>query len=215
MSSIGCAPSRSGSPCSSLPAPVSMRARSAARQWSRRDRRPSDCSSGSASRSSDRSTFAHRESSACGPFTPRVAQRNDRCMEQEAARDSGKIGTKRVLIVEDDDGVREAIETVLMDERFIPVTATNGADALAVLEREDLVPGLIVLDLWMPEMDGAAFVMRLRQHERYRDVPILVVSADWHVLELSESLGAVAAFGKPFDLERFAAAVKESYKSVA
>jgi len=136
-------------------------------------------------------------------------------MEQEAARDSGKIGTKRVLIVEDDDGVREAIETVLMDERFIPVTATNGADALAVLEREDLVPGLIVLDLWMPEMDGAAFVMRLRQHERYRDVPILVVSADWHVLELSESLGAVAAFGKPFDLERFAAAVKESYKSVA
>src|SRR5688572_2234310 len=124
-------------------------------------------------------------------------------MDEFSDRNRARLETKRVLIVEDDDGVREALENVLNDERYVVLSAVDGADAMAVLDREKIVPGLIVLDLWMPQMDGASFVQTLRSNPRYREVPVLIVSADVHVEEVSSSLGAVVAFPKPFDLDRF------------
>jgi two-component system, NtrC family, nitrogen regulation response regulator NtrX len=134
-------------------------------------------------------------------------------MDEINGADRTRLETKRVLIVEDDDGVREALENVLSDERYIVWSAIDGADAMAVLEREKLVPGLIVLDLWMPQMDGAAFVQTLRANPRYREVPVLIVSADVHVAEVSTSLGAVVSFPKPFDLDRFIEAVRRFFQA--
>ncbi len=79
---------------------------------------------------------------------------------------------KRVLIVEDDDDIREVLGE-LLGERYGVELATDGAEALAVLDR--VTVDAIVLDLMMPVMDGETFLreMRARGHSR----PVVLVSA--------------------------------------
>ena len=65
--------------------------------------------------------------------------------------------SRRVLIVEDDDDVRDAIAELLADHAYSPVAAANGQDALDRLQKPDERPCVILLDLMMPVMDGWTF----------------------------------------------------------
>jgi CheY-like chemotaxis protein len=107
---------------------------------------------------------------------------------------------KSVLIVEDDDGIREAMSTVLLDEGFDPICAENGARALEMLA--DIEPQIIVLDLWMPHMDGWEFASRLRDDPKRANIPIILLSADTTVSEVGKTMGVKAALKKPVDLEQ-------------
>jgi CheY-like chemotaxis protein len=80
-----------------------------------------------------------------------------------------------VLVVEDDGDTRGLMRRTLEREGWAVTEAVNG---LAGLERvRDAAPDAILLDLMMPEMDGFAFVTTLRQEERFRSIPVLVVTA--------------------------------------
>jgi CheY-like chemotaxis protein len=81
----------------------------------------------------------------------------------------------RVLIVEDDDDVREAIAMVVEREGFEPVCKTHGLEALRYLDTCDRLPSIILLDLMMPVMDGWEFLRR--RSERTRDIPVVVITA--------------------------------------
>ena len=80
-----------------------------------------------------------------------------------------------VLIVEDDDATRLMLHRVLQKEGWPVLEAANGRLALDVLEKT--VPGLILLDLMMPEMDGFEFIAEIRRHTQWRSIPIVVVTA--------------------------------------
>lgn len=80
-----------------------------------------------------------------------------------------------VLVIEDDTATSELMTKLLQKEGYIVTQAGNGRVALECLERE--VPRLILLDLMMPEMDGFEFVAEMRKRERWRDIPIVVVTA--------------------------------------
>ena len=81
----------------------------------------------------------------------------------------------RVLLVEDDAAAREQVRRALEQDGWEVRTAENGRVALqATAERS---PDLIVLDLMMPEMDGFEFLGELRRNERWRNVPVVVVTA--------------------------------------
>jgi two-component system chemotaxis response regulator CheY len=109
-----------------------------------------------------------------------------------------------VLIVEDDEGLREMMAEILKLEGFETATATNGREALDYLKRGD-APQLILLDLMMPVMDGWEF-----QRERSRDpllagVPVVVLSA------LDETRAGAAShefLKKPLDFDRLLQLVK-------
>src|SRR5687767_14879141 len=103
--------------------------------------------------------------------------------------------TKSVLIVEDDDGLREAMSTVLLGEGFDPICAENGARALEMLD--EIEPEVIVLDLWMPQMDGWEFASRLKSDPKRASIPIILLSADTTVGEVGKTMGAKAALRKP------------------
>ena len=111
---------------------------------------------------------------------------------------------KRVLLVDDEPQVRATIGEALTLEGYEVTQASNGAEALALLRTAR--PDVIVLDLWMPIMDGWAF--RKAQVEAYPGIPLVVLSA----LDLSHErlaeLRAEALLGKPFDLEQL-------YESIA
>jgi signal transduction histidine kinase/DNA-binding response OmpR family regulator len=83
--------------------------------------------------------------------------------------------THPILIVEDVKETRELMRRMLEKEGWAVIEAGNGRSALARMT--DALPDLILLDLMMPEMDGFQFVAEMRQHEEWRDIPVVVVTA--------------------------------------
>jgi CheY-like chemotaxis protein len=101
----------------------------------------------------------------------------------------------RILVVEDDNGIRMALVALLEDEGYVVEEAANGREALASLEREP--PAVVLLDMRMPVMDGweLAQVLRARQI----DVRLVVMTAARDARTWAEEIGARAYIGKPFD----------------
>lgn len=80
-----------------------------------------------------------------------------------------------VLVVEDDPTTQEMMELMLAKEGLMVITANNGRDGLEKMTQQ--LPDLILLDLMMPEMDGFEFVTHLRNNEKWRKIPIVVLTA--------------------------------------
>jgi CheY-like chemotaxis protein len=80
-----------------------------------------------------------------------------------------------VLVVDDDADLRRRLRRLLEQDGYTVAEAEHGRDALARLP--EISPGLILLDLMMPEMDGFEFVVELRRHEAWRAIPVIVITA--------------------------------------
>jgi len=80
-----------------------------------------------------------------------------------------------ILLVEDDHGIRQMMNVMLTKEGFNVVEAVDGKAALQFIERTQ--PSLILLDLMMPEMDGFSFLDEFRTMEKWRETPVIVVTA--------------------------------------
>ena len=106
----------------------------------------------------------------------------------------------RVLVVEDEASVGQVVVDVLADEGHEVRWATNGRDALALLDHWR--PDVIVLDLMMPVMDGRAFrAAQRRLPDTVARVPVVVLSGMREARATAEELGAAAVLAKPFELE--------------
>jgi CheY-like chemotaxis protein len=86
-----------------------------------------------------------------------------------------ELKSNSVLIVEDDPDIREITRRQLETENWEILEAENGLKALEILAHK--IPGLIILDLMMPEMDGFEFVHELRKQPQWREIPVVVVTA--------------------------------------
>ena len=104
---------------------------------------------------------------------------------------------KTIVLVEDDEGIRETMAALLEDEGFVVAQAANGQEGLAQL-RAAADPCLVLLDLWMPVMNGWQMLEQLRADETLRGVPVVVISAAG---ELPPPVGAAAFLKKPIRLE--------------
>ena len=103
-----------------------------------------------------------------------------------------------VLEVEDDDALRGELAEVLRDERYVVATAGDGAEALAML-RNGLRPSIVLLDLWLPNVDGVTALKEMRADKNLRDVPVVVITAAG-VVEASVRARAQAVMRKPLQL---------------
>ena len=103
-----------------------------------------------------------------------------------------------VLIVEDDDGIRECLTEVLEDEGFETLTARNGQEALDLLRRQGTTPAVILLDLMMPVMNGWEFRQRFDGDDSIAHAPVIVMSA----LAPDDGLPSAAWLQKPLALEK-------------
>jgi CheY-like chemotaxis protein len=101
-----------------------------------------------------------------------------------------------VLLIEDDFDVREALGQVLEDAGYAVASAATGAEALRVL-RAGYRPAVILLDLWMPDVDGPQFRAEQRRDEAIAAIPVIVVSADRGVEAKAREMGAAAFVAKP------------------
>lgn len=109
-----------------------------------------------------------------------------------------KNGKRQVLVVEDDSDLAMVVQFVLERGGYEAVVAADGIDALEKLDHG--LPGLVLLDMRMPRMNGEQFAAELRH--RYGDaVPIVVVTAAEHAHARAESIAAADVLPKPFDVD--------------
>src|SRR3954470_12764252 len=85
--------------------------------------------------------------------------------------------TMAIVVVEDDDDVRTAVQEILQEEGYVTVGAANGKEALEVLRSSRARPCMILLDLMMPVMDGWEFLMRIDQEADLHLIPVAIMSA--------------------------------------
>jgi CheY-like chemotaxis protein len=112
-----------------------------------------------------------------------------------------------LLVVDDDADLREALEEVLRDAGFEVRGAINGRHALEVLGAMPVLPGLILLDMMMPVLDGGGFARTMRQAPEWRDIPVLVFSASANARQVAEEIGACGHLRKPVDVDTLVEAV--------
>lgn len=81
-----------------------------------------------------------------------------------------------ILVVDDDPDIIEALTTILESTGEYRIrTARDGLECMQAIKEEE--PALLILDLLMPRMDGFAVVRDLRQHPRYRKLPIMILTS--------------------------------------
>ena len=113
---------------------------------------------------------------------------------------------KKILVVDDDPVIVNYLTTLFGDHGYETNSASDGNEALVVLEKE--IPDLITLDLDMPESYGTKFYRQIRNEEKYNTIPIIVISgvprAEFSIKK------AVAIVSKPFDREELLRIVKDA-----
>ncbi len=114
----------------------------------------------------------------------------------------------KVLVVEDDKHIAELVRYALEKEGFQVLEAHDGDRALEVVHTERI--DLVVLDVMLPGLDGLTICRLMRQNERTRDIPVIILSARSQELDrvLGLELGADDYIAKPFSVRELVARVK-------
>lgn len=120
---------------------------------------------------------------------------------------------KTVLVVDDEDVIRETVREILTDEGYRVITASNGSEVLSLVAKE--TPDVVLLDIWMPEMDGIVLLRQLgREHPSTR---IVMISGHGsiHTAVTATKLGAFDFIEKPLSLDGLLATVERACGDVA
>jgi CheY-like chemotaxis protein len=113
-----------------------------------------------------------------------------------------------ILMVEDNRDARESLASILQDEGYAVAGVGTAAEALDYLEH-NLAPQLIVLDLLLPGMSGIEFRMAQLDDPRWKQIPVIVVSAVALDFQRENRLQADAYLLKPVNIDSFLRAVQQ------
>lgn len=107
---------------------------------------------------------------------------------------------KKILLVEDDQDIRETLIELLESEGYEVVPAENGQIGLDKLSSAPTLPNLILLDLMMPVKDGFQFCAEKEANPKFANLPVVVMSADGHIRQNQLRVNARAYLKKPVDI---------------
>lgn len=121
--------------------------------------------------------------------------------------------SKQILIVDDSESIRELVANTLLEAGFLVHKAFNGVNALEKL-KENPQTNLILCDLNMPIMDGLMLVKEVRLLEKYKYLPILILTTESDVQKKLEAkdAGATGWIVKPFEKDKL---IKVIHKVIA
>ncbi len=114
-----------------------------------------------------------------------------------------------ILIVEDDPEIRESLAELLRLEGYEITTASNGVEALEVLEKSGVKPQLIILDILMPEMNGIEFLERRQTEPNFRSIPTMVLSCNKVQEKTAQRLGITSFLQKPVGADNLLRSARE------
>lgn len=111
-----------------------------------------------------------------------------------------------ILVIDDDEVMRELMVTVLREEGY-RVLACGPLAGMAQALREP--PVALLIDIMMPEMDGPSIILELRAHETTKALPIIIVSGFHDAASWFARLKAAAILGKPFEIAQLIRVVRQ------
>jgi twitching motility two-component system response regulator PilH len=125
---------------------------------------------------------------------------------------------RTVLSVDDEDHIREFVSTVLEENGYTPVQATNGEEAMDIIRQQK--PDLVIMDILMPKESGIRLYRELKTSESLKNIPVIIYSGVAKRTALRAQAAQTEARGesvpdpdayleKPVTAERLAAAVKK------
>jgi two-component system chemotaxis response regulator CheY len=119
------------------------------------------------------------------------------------------LSNKTILTVDDSRTMRDMLRLALIDAGFDVIQAEDGVHGLEVLEGS--TPDVIITDINMPRMDGFGFIEGVRNHSRYRGVPILVLTteSDPAKKDRARQAGATGWIVKPFTPTKLVDAIRK------
>ncbi|MCA1055085.1 response regulator [Rossellomorea aquimaris] len=114
---------------------------------------------------------------------------------------------EKILIVDDQFGIRILLNEVLQKEGYQTFQAANGVQALEIADQHS--PDLVLLDMKIPGMDGIEILKRMK--EKNRDIRVIIMTAygELDMIQEAKDLGALTHFAKPFDIDDIRKAVRQ------
>ncbi len=117
--------------------------------------------------------------------------------------------SKRILVVDDDSKIVDVIKRRLEQSNYEVITAYDGEEGLDKVQKGK--PDLIILDIMLPKVDGYTVCRRLKSDRKYKNVPVIMLTA--RVLDYDEETGRKAGadsyITKPFDAPVLLAVIEE------
>ena len=122
---------------------------------------------------------------------------------------------QRVLVADDDPHIRQLLEVTLRSDGYEVICASNGHDLVRLAQER--VPGLILVDLMMPQMDGYEAIRQMRNDTRTAHIPMLILTARSRSgdVVIGFETGADDYIAKPFDVAELLARVKSHLRRAA
>lgn len=114
---------------------------------------------------------------------------------------------EKILIVDDQFGIRILLNEVFQKEGYQTFQAANGIQALDIVTKHD--PDLVLLDMKIPGMDGIEILKRMKVIDPDIRVIIMTAYGELDMIQEAKDLGAITHFAKPFDIDDIRAAVKK------
>jgi CheY-like chemotaxis protein len=121
------------------------------------------------------------------------------------------MDNRKMLIVEDSVDIQEMLEQLFTHEGYEVDCVSNGQEALDFLNRAEILPRLILLDLMMPVMDGLTFRSRQVVDSRLSGIPVVIMSADNNLGVKKAKISAADALKKPVDIDLLLETAKKYY----
>lgn len=115
---------------------------------------------------------------------------------------------QKLLIVDDQYGIRILLNEVFQKEGYQTFQAANGYQALDIVEKHS--PDLVLLDMKIPGMDGIEILKRLKAINAEIQVIIMTAYGELDMIQESKDLGAITHFAKPFDIDEIRDAVRKN-----
>jgi DNA-binding response OmpR family regulator len=124
--------------------------------------------------------------------------------------------TSRILVVDDSPTIRKVVSAILERHGFETVLASDGEDALGVLQSHEAKVDLVLLDFVMPRMNGYQFCRALRADTELSAMPVVLMSAKSDRIrdQFVQQTGAIDAITKPFDAQALVAVVENALRRV-
>jgi two-component system, response regulator, stage 0 sporulation protein F len=118
--------------------------------------------------------------------------------------------SEKILIVDDQYGIRILLNEVFQKEGYTTYQAANGYQAIDIVEKHS--PDLVLLDMKIPGMDGIEILKRLKAINQEIRVIIMTAYGELDMIQEAKDLGAITHFAKPFDIDEIREAVKKHVK---
>ncbi len=109
--------------------------------------------------------------------------------------------SKHVLLVDDDQGIREVLSIILEENGYLATSLSHATSIETMLLK--VKPDLLIMDMWIAGEDGCEVVKRIKDNPVFASIPVIIVSAENDGEVLAKKCGADGFISKPFEMEEF------------